>query len=83
MADFYYIEAGKRIRQIRGERGYTRKHLAEMVSVSTKFLYEIENGKKGFSAKILYNICIALNVDSNYILTGEEKLHAWKEAEEL
>lgn len=82
MADFY-IEAGKRIRLMRVERGYTRKHLAEMASVSTKFLYEIENGKKGFSAKVLYKLCKALDVDCGYILTGEEGPQVRKETDKL
>lgn len=68
-----YIEAGKRIRKTRVMRGYTRKYLAEQADISSKFLYEIENGKKGFSAHVLYNLCNALGVDCDYILTGRER----------
>ena len=69
-----YKEIGERILLVRVMRGYTRECLAEMASISIKFLYEIENGKKGFSAIVLYNLCNALNVDSDYILTGKEKM---------
>ena len=79
----FYIEAGKRIRSIRLSRGYTRKHLAEMASISSKFLYEIENGKKGFSAIVLYKLCNALEVDFGYILTGKEKPQAQRADDKL
>ncbi len=55
-------------------RGYTRDTLVEMASISPKFLYEIENGKTGFSAIVLYNLCNALKVDCDYILTGKESV---------
>ena len=68
-----YKEAGERILLTRAMRGYTRESLAEKASISPKFLYEIETGKKGFSAIVLYNLCNALKVDCDYILTGKEK----------
>ena len=46
-------EAGKRIRTIRKERGYSRNQLAEKAGISSKFLYEIEQGRKKFSAETL------------------------------
>ena len=67
-----YTEAGKRIRTTRLSHGYTRKYLAEQASISPKFLYEIETGKKGFTVEILYKLSKALNVSSDYILTGNE-----------
>lgn len=69
-----YKEAGERILLMRVMRGYTRESLAELASISPKFLYEIETGKKGFSAIVLYNICKALKVDCDYILSGKEKV---------
>jgi len=44
-----------------------------MTFVSPEFLYEIECGKKGISAIALYNICKALKVECDYILTGKHK----------
>ncbi|MDE6627051.1 MAG: helix-turn-helix domain-containing protein [Lachnospiraceae bacterium] len=69
-----YKEAGERILLARVMRGYTRECLAELASISPKFLYEIETGRKGFSAIVLYNLCNALKVNSDYILTGTEKV---------
>lgn len=68
-----YKEAGERILLTRVMRGYTRENLAELASISPKFLYEIETGRKGFSAIVLYNLCNALKVDCDYILTGRDK----------
>ncbi len=65
-------EIGKRIRELREFQNYTREELAEKINISAKFLYEIEMGKKGFSAKTLYKISRALSVSSDYIMLGEE-----------
>ena len=67
-----YKDAGERIFLMRNMRGYTRDTLAEMADITPKFLYEIETGKKGFSGCVLYNLCKALDVDSDYILTGKQ-----------
>ena len=66
-----------RIRYLREKHHYTREALSEMANISPKFLYEIENGQKGFSAMTLYNLSIALDTDADYILFGtcnEEKI---------
>ncbi|MDE6945915.1 MAG: helix-turn-helix domain-containing protein [Anaeroplasmataceae bacterium] len=69
-SDELYKEAGVRIQQVRDKRGYTREVLAEMAKISNKYLYEVENGKKGFSAGILVKIAGALEVSCDYILHG-------------
>ena len=66
-----YESMGERIRHTRLMRGYTREFLAEKAEISSKFLYEIETGRKGFSVLVLYNLCQALEVDSDYILHGK------------
>jgi len=67
-----YREAGKRIQNVRNMRGYTRENLAEMAGISPKFLYEIETGRKGFSAGNLYYMSHALDVRTDYIMFGEK-----------
>ena len=69
-----YKNAGERIFWLREMRGYTRETLAELADISPKFLYEIEPGKKGFSALVLYNICNALNVKCDYVLSGKQEV---------
>ena len=65
-----YIEAGKRIRKVRENKNYTRDYVAIKADISSKFLYEIENGLKGFSADTLYRIAQTLEVSTEYILSG-------------
>lgn len=69
-------QAGARIRDFREKLGFSRDKLSEMADIGSKFLYEIECGKKGMSAYTLHNIAKALNVSTDYILTGEGKIDA-------
>ncbi len=69
------IQIGERIRELREIQNYTREAFAEKVDISSKFLYEIEVGKKGFSADTLCRISQALSVSCDYIMLGEEKEH--------
>lgn len=68
----FYKISSKRIREIRLQRNYSVSELAEAANISTKFMYKIEGGESGFSAKVLYNIAKALNVSCDYILCGQE-----------
>lgn len=70
MDEFYY-NAGHRIRVLREKRGFTREQLAELSNISTKFLYEIETGQKGFSARTLSKLSESLSTHSDYIIRGE------------
>ena len=63
---------GERIRKLRESRHYTREVLAEKADISAKFLYEIETGKKGFSAETLCKISRALCVSCDFIMRGEK-----------
>lgn len=73
MPNRLYIDTGMRIQVLRAKRGYTREALAEKVHISDKFLYEIENGKTGFTAMVLKNIAEALQVNCDYLLMGERE----------
>lgn len=66
------MQVGERIREIREIRKYTREELAEMADISEKFLYEIEVGRKGFSADTLCRLAKALSVSCDYIMYGIE-----------
>lgn len=65
-------DVGQRIRRLREANSYTRDAFAEKVDISSKFLYEIETGKKGFTVEILSKISRALCVSNDYILGGHE-----------
>lgn len=66
------IHIGTRIRELREIQNYTREAFAEKIEISSKFLYEIETGKKGVSADTLCKISQALSVSCDYIMFGEE-----------
>ena len=68
-------QIGKRIRELREIQEETRETFAEKVGISSKFLYEIETGKKGFSADTLCNISKALSVSCDYVMLGEESVY--------
>ncbi|MBQ7943929.1 MAG: helix-turn-helix transcriptional regulator [Lachnospiraceae bacterium] len=68
--DEFQVDVGARILRLRLREGYNREEFAEAIGVSTKFLYEIETGKKGFSTFVLYRISKILNADCDYILGG-------------
>lgn len=65
-------EIGGRIKNLREARNYTREELAEKAEISSKFLYEVEKGRKGLSADTLLKISRTLSCSCDYILTGEE-----------
>lgn len=67
------IEIGNRIQEKRKIKHYTRDALANKVGISSKFLYEIETGKKNFSADILRRLARELDVSCDYILLGEKE----------
>lgn len=65
------IEVGKRIRKLRESHKYTRDVLSEKADISSKFLYEIEAGQKGFSSAILLRLAQTFSVSCDYIMTGK------------
>lgn len=66
-----YLTSSRNIKTLRIKQGYSVDELAEAAEISTKFLYNIEAGKAGFSANVLFNIAKALNVSCDFILTGD------------
>lgn len=67
-------EVGSRIKLLRESRNFTREELAERAEISSKFLYEVENGRKGLSADTLLKICRELSCSCDYILTGKTRI---------
>lgn len=63
-------EIGNRIKELREAHGFTREELAEKAEISSKFLYEVEKGRKGLSADSLMKISKTLSCSCDYILTG-------------
>ena len=59
------------IKRLREEHGYSREKLAEIADINEKYLYEIENGRKNMSAKIMYILSCELGVTMDYLIHGE------------
>ena len=68
-----YMEAGIRIQSLREQYGLTREEMSELVGISSKCIYEIETGRKGFSAGILLKIATAFGVGCDYIMIGKKE----------
>ena len=68
--DTKITEVGKRISELRQERGYTREKLAEMSEISTQFLADIEKGRKSMTVATLRQISAALHISTDYIVNG-------------
>lgn len=64
-------DVGNRIKLLRESRNLTREKLAEMADISSKFLYEVEKGRKGLSAESLFKITKTLSCSCDYILNGK------------
>ena len=69
-----YGEAGTRILEMRKIKGISREKLAKESNLTPRFIYEIETGRKGFSAITLLRICNALGTNCHYIMTGESQI---------
>ena len=65
------IEAGQRIKEMRTALGLNGDKFAEEVGITTKYLYDIEAGKRNFSIEILCHISEKLGVSCDYILFGD------------
>ena len=64
---------GNRIRELREMNGFSRETLAGMAGISSKYLYELESGKKHLSADILSRLAKSLNVSCDLIIYGYEE----------
>lgn len=62
---------GLRIAILRENLGFSREVLSGLAGISSKFLYEIECGKKGMSAYTLHNLSRVLGVSADYLLSGK------------
>ena len=63
-------EFGHRIKQCRKMQNLTQEKLAELISVSPHYIYEVERGLKSMSLATLIDLCTILNVSTDYLLFG-------------
>ena len=67
-------EFGKRIVQLRKEKGFTQKELADKLNVSDKAVSRWETGKNYPDIETLQRLATVLDVSVNDLLSGELKL---------
>lgn len=65
-----YSLLGFRIGKRRRDLSIKQSELAEMINVSTKYISNIETGKKHPSLDLLAKITIALNTSFDYFMNG-------------
>ena len=63
-------EIGLRIARRRKELGWSQEETAERAGLSARFLACVERGEKSFSADSIVKTCQALNIPTDYLLTG-------------
>ena len=78
-----YVQAGERIKELRLLNKYTGEELAAKAGISVKFLYNIEQGKQGFSSETLLRIAEVFHVKCDYILKGSAESMYSKELIEV
>lgn len=64
-------EIGQRIMERRKKLGLTQEMLAEKADVTTQFVSYAESGKRAMRPENLVKIAAALEVSTDYLLTGD------------
>lgn len=68
-----YIDMGKRLRVLRINLNYTQEQMAEILEISPAYYGKVERGLHGLSLDKLVIANKKLDVDINYLLTGDRK----------
>ena len=58
---------GKKIKLARSKSKYTQEKLAEKLSLSTRYISQLERGIAFGSATTIVNLCKALNISSDFL----------------
>ena len=62
------VVLGQRVKELRKQKGYTREAFAEALSVSPRFLANVESGEAGVSLSNLKSISLLLKVPTDYLI---------------
>lgn len=71
MKDLDFEIIGKKIKEIRLDKKLTQEYVAETADVNTSHISNIENNRVKVSLSTLVQICNALDVTVDYILSDE------------
>ena len=64
------IRSGKRIQQLRMEKGYTQDELAAALNINRSFVSRIESGKKGCSVDLFIQLSELFQVSLDFLILG-------------
>ena len=76
------IRSGKRIQQLRMEKGYTQDELAVALNINRSFLSRIESGKKGCPVDVFIQLSEIFQVSLDFLILGELDVAQKKEHKE-
>ena len=65
-------ETGKRIQNLRKQKGMTQEQLAEKLNISVSNLGKIETGYSGVSIDLVIEMAMFFGVSLDYLLLGRE-----------
>ena len=68
-----YVEMGKRLRILRMELSYTQDQMSEILEMSCAYYGKVERGIHGLSLEKLVLVNKKLDMDINYLLTGNRR----------
>ncbi len=71
MKDLDFARIGRKLREIRIDKGLTQEYIANMADVNTSHISNIENNRVKISLPTLVHICNALDTSVDYILSDE------------
>lgn len=71
MRELDFEKIGKKIKELRLEKGLTQEYIAHMADVNTSHISNIENNRVKISLSTLVQICNALNTTVDYVISSE------------
>ena len=63
---------GSRVRQLRGERGFSQAALAQMLDISPSYLNQIEHDVRPLSVAVLLRITEVFGVDATFFASQDD-----------
>ena len=74
---------GRRIKEVRNERGLTGEKLAELCHIDATYLRQIEGGTKSPSLPVFTDICNVLRISPAYLLKDSLSQNEYERLGEL
>lgn len=78
-----YKIIGKRIKEVRKQKGLSQEKLAEMAEISTQYMSQIETAARNVSFRSLLNIAKALEVSMDELLYGNQPITSGEYLKEM